>query len=46
LIFSPGYRFAGVGCGPHPRDRYMCVIDFSGTATGGPELPGDVAANR
>ena len=32
-IFNPAYREAGVGCGPHPAYRVMCVIDFAGTLT-------------
>jgi uncharacterized protein YkwD len=28
--FSPSFRAAGVACGPHPRFRTMCVIDFAG----------------
>lgn len=28
--FSPSFRAAGVACGPHPRFRNMCVIDFAG----------------
>lgn len=39
LLFAKNYRFAGVGCGEHPQYRFMCVVDLSGTATGGPELP-------
>jgi uncharacterized protein YkwD len=30
-IFNPLYREAGVGCGPHPTYRVMCVVDFAGT---------------
>ncbi|WP_044330985.1 CAP domain-containing protein [Sphingomonas hengshuiensis] len=39
LVFQPGYRFAGVGCGPHRGYRYMCVVDFSATVNGQPVLP-------
>jgi uncharacterized protein YkwD len=46
LIFATGNRFAGVGCGEHPRVRYMCVIDYSATANGGPQLPAFVASSR
>ena len=28
--FSPSFSAAGVACGPHPRFRNMCVIDFAG----------------
>jgi uncharacterized protein YkwD len=28
--FSPSFCAAGVACGPHPRFRTMCVIDFAG----------------
>ncbi len=31
-IFSPGFRLAGVVCGPHPKFRTICVIDFAGGA--------------
>lgn len=40
LLFQPGYRFAGIGCGPHPRYRAMCVVDLSATPNGQPVLPG------
>lgn len=46
LIFGTGNRFAGVGCGAHPRVRFMCVIDYSATANGGPQLPSFVASGR
>jgi uncharacterized protein YkwD len=46
LIFAPGNRFAGVGCGEHPRVRFMCVIDYSTTANGGPQLPTFAASSR
>lgn len=46
LIFAPDNRFAGVGCGKHPRDHYMCVIDYSATATGAPQLPTFIASSR
>jgi len=39
LVFSTAYRYAGVGCGTHARYGYMCVIDYSGTPTGGPMPP-------
>lgn len=39
LLFAKNYQFAGVGCGEHPQYRFMCVVDLSGTATGGPQLP-------
>lgn len=29
-IFTPGYRAAGVACGPHRAYGAMCVIDFAG----------------
>ena len=28
--FSQGYTTAGIACGPHPRFRSMCVVDFAG----------------
>lgn len=39
LLFSPGYRFAGIGCGPHARFGTVCVVDYAGTADGRPVLP-------
>jgi hypothetical protein len=30
VIFDPGMRIAGVGCGPHRLYGHMCVIDFAG----------------
>lgn len=39
LLFAKEYRYAGVGCGEHRTYRFMCVVDLSGTATGGPQLP-------
>jgi uncharacterized protein YkwD len=32
-IFFPGFRLAGVACGPHPTLGTICVIDFAGGAT-------------
>lgn len=29
--FSKGFATAGVACGPHPRFRNMCVVDFAGS---------------
>jgi len=29
-FFSPLFTTAGVACGPHPRFRSMCVVDFAG----------------
>lgn len=29
-IFGTEFKVAGVACGPHPRFRSMCVIDFAG----------------
>ncbi|MFA6115075.1 MAG: CAP domain-containing protein [Sphingomonas sp.] len=46
LIFATSNRFAGVGCGAHPTVRYMCVIDYSATANGGPQLPTFAASSR
>jgi uncharacterized protein YkwD len=46
LIFATGNRFAGVGCGAHPTVRYLCVIDYSATANGGPQLPTFVASGH
>jgi uncharacterized protein YkwD len=33
-IFDPGYRHAGVGCGPHRIYGAMCVVDFAGGLAG------------
>ncbi|HJV65809.1 MAG TPA: CAP domain-containing protein [Geomonas sp.] len=33
-IFNHGLSVAGAACGPHPRYRYMCVMDFAGGFTG------------
>ena len=46
LVFATGNRFAGVGCGTHPTVRYMCVIDYSATANGKPQLPTFAASSR
>lgn len=43
LMFGNDFRFAGVGCGEHPRFRYMCVVDLSGTVRGAPILPTQMA---
>lgn len=29
ILFSPAYSHIGVGCGPHPEWRRMCVLDFA-----------------
>lgn len=29
-IFNRGLTVAGAACGPHPRYRFMCVMDFAG----------------
>ena len=29
ILFSPAYTQVGVGCGPHPEWRRMCVLDFA-----------------
>jgi uncharacterized protein YkwD len=28
--FIRGFTAAGVACGPHPRYKTMCVVDFAG----------------
>jgi len=28
IIYSPELTFAGVSCGPHPKFRKVCVVDF------------------
>ena len=40
LIFSQGFRYAGVGCGEHARYRVICVVDYAGTENGDPVIPG------
>ncbi len=39
LMFGGDFRYAGVGCGEHPRFRYLCVVDLSGTERGTPVFP-------
>ena len=39
LLFTGDFRFAGVGCAEHRRLHYLCVVDLSGTANGGPVVP-------
>jgi len=39
LLFSTMYRFAGVGCGTHADYGNVCVVDYSATTNGGPQLP-------
>lgn len=34
VIFDPGYRIAGAGCGAHRVYRTMCVVDFAGAVMG------------
>lgn len=29
ILFSPDYRLVGVACGPHPKWRRVCVLDFA-----------------
>lgn len=29
-LFQPDFRVAGIACGPHPKWRHMCVIDYAG----------------
>lgn len=36
LLFSTGFRYAGVGCGGHARWGSMCVVDLASTPDGGP----------
>lgn len=46
LVFATDSRYAGVGCGRHPRDGFLCVIDYSTTPNGAPALPRFAAARR
>ena len=46
LIFAANNRYAGVGCGRHARDGFLCVIDYSSTPNGAPMLPKSVASSR
>jgi uncharacterized protein YkwD len=40
IIFQSYLQYAGVGCGPHTRAEYVCVIDYAQTADGGiPRAP-------
>ena len=39
LLFTGDFRYAGVGCAEHRRLGYLCVVDLSGTANGGPVIP-------
>lgn len=39
LLFTGDFRYAGVGCAEHRRLGYLCVVDLSGTADGGPVVP-------
>ncbi|RYD50283.1 MAG: CAP domain-containing protein [Sphingomonadales bacterium] len=39
LLFTAGYRYAGVGCAEHRRFDHICVVDLAATENGAPELP-------
>ncbi|MHA6719258.1 CAP domain-containing protein [Sphingomonas sp. RS6] len=39
LLFDANFRFVGIGCGPHRRLAYLCVLDLSGTSDGTASLP-------
>jgi uncharacterized protein YkwD len=39
LVFSNMFRFAGVGCGGHAIYGNVCVVDYSATPDGRPQLP-------
>jgi len=43
VIFMGFLRYAGVGCGPHVRVDYVCVIDYGQTPDGRPPLPASLA---
>lgn len=34
LLFTPRFRFAGIGCGPHRAMEHLCVVDLSATPDG------------
>jgi len=36
LLFDKNFRFAGIGCAPHARMEYICVVDLSATPDGRP----------
>lgn len=29
-IFNPKFTVVGIGCGPHKKYKYMCIMDFAG----------------
>lgn len=35
-VFAAGFRVMGAACGPHPRYRQLCVIDYAGGFTPAP----------
>jgi len=37
-LFTPDYRFAGVGCAEHRRFQHICVVDLAATENGAPEI--------
>jgi uncharacterized protein YkwD len=45
LLFDTGFRFVGIGCGPHRRMSFICVLDLSGTSDGA-AAPPQLADNR
>ena len=32
VVFTPTLRYAGAGCGPHPKWQFVCVVDWSSEA--------------
>jgi len=43
VIFMGFLRYAGVGCSPHVRVDYVCVIDYGQTPDGRPPSPASLA---
>jgi uncharacterized protein YkwD len=44
LLFQRDFRFAGIGCAGHRRFGNICVVDFSATADGTPDIPASAKA--
>ena len=39
VLFMSYLHYAGVGCGPHATQEFVCVMDYSQTTDGRPALP-------